>query len=171
MKQLTLPLAFLALAAGASTAHAVPSLMIQATIVTGEPVFPSVMPSLMVADSSVVPIRTRNTFPASLNVTCKFQTFPVIGLFCRKAIIHVDGFSRRPLEVEAFNIASRSWARIGAATLPNNPTRTRFEINFSSPQMAGRFIDILGQMSVRIRRNDTRPFEIIMDCIGVETLY
>ena len=171
MKKLTLPLAILAAAAGVNTAQAVPSLMIQATIVTGQPVFPSIMPSLMVADSSVVPIRTRNTFPASLNVTCKFQTFPVIGMFCRRAIIHVDGFSRRPLQVEAFNVVTRSWTQVGTATLPNNPTRTTFPITFSSPQMAARFIDILGQMSVRIRRNDTRPFEIIMDCIGVEALY
>lgn len=171
MKNLTLPLAILVAALGASTAHAVPSLMIEATIVTGQPVFPSPMPSLMVADSSVVPIRSTNGSNASLNLFCKFQTFPVFGLFCRRAIVHVDGFSRRPLQVEAFNIASRSWARLGAATLPNNPTRTTFPINFSSPQMAARFIDIFGQMSVRLRRSDTRQFEIIMDCVGVETLY
>lgn len=171
MKNLTLSLVILAAAAGVSTAHAVPSLMIEATIVTGQPVFPSPMPSLMVADSSVVPIRSTSGPSAALNLTCKFQTFPVFGMFCRRAIIHVDGFSRAPLQVEAYNVVSRSWTRLGSSTLPNNPTRTTFPINFSSPSMASRFINPMGQMSVRLRRSDTRQFEIIMDCVGVETLY
>lgn len=152
-------------------AHAVPSLMTACDILTGEPIFPSALPSMLAEDSSVVRFYSTTGNAAALNVRCRFQTFPIYNVLARRINFVVRGFSARPINIEGYNRRTGAWNLLRTVNLPNSLTRVTFGFNITSWEMATRFIDPLGQMLVRIRRNDTRQFSLTMDCLGVEVLY
>jgi hypothetical protein len=156
----------------ATQARAVPAPMFAADIVEGQDVFPSVMPSLLLPEHSVVPINSKRYGSSHrLNLTCKFLTMPVYGALANRIEIKFAGYGSLPATFEIYDPSTKTWRRLGTRSMPDNPTTERFLIDITSISQALHYIDITGQVQVRMTRTYTRSFSYIMDFVGVNVSY